>query len=325
MAAERHPSQPAPRNIHDSLFRSLLESPSRAAEFLRCFLPAEVLALLADEPPILDGSSFVKEKFRNRQSDRLFRVKLRSGDPAHVHVLIEHASSPDPYRPLRLLDYRLRISERDMEAAVGKPPALIQILSLVVCNGKARGTVPLFLAAMIAANRKFLRQLRNFGSFLVDLGRVRGASPGKGPGAPFRPPGAVPRVPGSGEQGHPETDLPSAARGTPSAGRIDDHIVYRFDCDPDTLQTVRKEAEANPMGKAAEGIFSQGRAEGLATCRAREKTSIILRQLALRFGPLPSAVRERVGDASRDELDAWLDSVVHAPSLAAVFGEFRTN
>jgi hypothetical protein len=54
-----------------------------------------------------------------------------------------------------------------------------------------------------------------------------------------------------------------------------------------------------------------GRQEGEAT--------LLHRQLARRFGPLPDWVDDRLRRASIEELETWGDRVLDAAELAAVF------
>ena len=61
------------------------------------------------------------------------------------------------------------------------------------------------------------------------------------------------------------------------------------------------------MSTIAEALMERGKARGLT------------RLLERRFGPLPRTVRERVAAADPGELDAWLDRILDADSLAAVF------
>ena len=68
------------------------------------------------------------------------------------------------------------------------------------------------------------------------------------------------------------------------------------------------------MGTVAEAWVEQGRAEGRVEGRART-ARIVLRQMELRFGALPAPVRERVHNASDDELAAWAEAVLTATSL----------
>jgi hypothetical protein len=48
---------------------------------------------------------------------------------------------------------------------------------------------------------------------------------------------------------------------------------------------------------------------------ARGRAAILLRQLQLKFGPLPEAVTARVQSASIAELDGWAERVLSATSL----------
>ena len=81
------------------------------------------------------------------------------------------------------------------------------------------------------------------------------------------------------------------------------------------------------MGSLAEALISRGRAEGEARGEARGRAegevrgraSILNRLLERKFGPVPSAVRARIRCAPVHELDAWLDAVLDAPTLEAVF------
>ena len=57
----------------------------------------------------------------------------------------------------------------------------------------------------------------------------------------------------------------------------------------------------------AHGWFSKGESRGRA--------AVLLRQLQLKFGPLPEVVTARVQSASIEELDAWAERILSATSL----------
>lgn len=94
---------------HDRLFRALASDPGRAAALIRDHLPERIVGLLAATPPVALDGSYVDEALRGSQSDMLFKVKLASGGPAFVYVLVEHKSSADPGTPLQLAAYMVRI------------------------------------------------------------------------------------------------------------------------------------------------------------------------------------------------------------------------
>jgi hypothetical protein len=47
----------------------------------------------------------------------------------------------------------------------------------------------------------------------------------------------------------------------------------------------------------------------------------LTRLLTRRFGPLPEWVAPRVQQASATQLDTWLDRVLDAPTLEAIFAD----
>ena len=79
--------------------------------------------------------------------------------------------------------------------------------------------------------------------------------------------------------------------------------------------------ETGPEGRGPEerGLergLKRGKAEGLE----RGKAEGLTRLLERRFGSLPGTARDRIAAAGPGELDSWLDRVLDADSLDAVFG-----
>ena len=104
------------------------------------------------------------------------------------------------------------------------------------------------------------------------------------------------------------------------------YVVEGMNLTPDRLEAslrrTRPDRWETLMGTVAEAWIEQGRAEGiekgLAEGRAEALERLLLRQLELRFGALPEAVRERVRGASAAELEAWAEAVLTAASLDEV-------
>lgn len=69
-------------------------------------------------------------------------------------------------------------------------------------------------------------------------------------------------------------------------------------------------------------LIEQGKAEGKAEGKTEGEVSgraaLLLKQLQLKFGAVPDAVRERVHAASIDELDRWGERVLTAATLEDV-------
>ena len=155
----------------DSYLRAILESPERAAYSLRCHLPAGIVGLLADAPPELVDGTLLDEDPRNRQANRLFPVRLKSGE--NIFVFVEHASKVAPEMASRLLHYRLPIWDREKTASDARPGRRTPILALVVYHGKKRWTGPLSLPGMVSGDPALQVDTCSVGYLLPDIGRMR--------------------------------------------------------------------------------------------------------------------------------------------------------
>jgi predicted transposase YdaD len=76
-----------------------------------------------------------------------------------------------------------------------------------------------------------------------------------------------------------------------------------------TLERMRLEGEA------------RGEARGEANGRRGALAEVLARQLARRFGPLPDAIAQQIASADALELARWIDRVLDAPDLTAVFAQ----
>jgi hypothetical protein len=92
----------------------------------------------------------------------------------------------------------------------------------------------------------------------------------------------------------------------------------------DKLQTLSQNEEDRYRAIARERalynemtLLRHAREEGLEEGQGRALT----RQLTRRFGSLPEWVAPRVKQASATQLDTWLDRVLDAPTLEAVFAD----
>ena len=75
------------------------------------------------------------------------------------------------------------------------------------------------------------------------------------------------------------------------------------------------------MATLVERLVQKGWAEG----NAAGKAETLLRLLMLRFGAVPDRVKARVRAAVGGDLDAWLDAILEAPDLDAVFASRSIN
>jgi len=316
---------------HDAFFRALMDEPGVAAALLREHLPAEVAALLAPDAPELLDAHFVAAHLRHSQADRLYKARALGGGEVYIYVLLEHKSAPDPEVGVQLLGYLAEIWRRldrqrlEQGGAVGsdRPP----IVPLVIYHGAREWAVPLSFGETIAADPVLQPYLPDFTYALLDLGQVPDERLSSQPIArgglrvlkySYRPDGqgaavlaAVDDLVGSGI-------LVSAFI----------YINWAYDAvDRRAIEAAlarapdeQREAVMSVMAQEREQGRVEGRAEGRAEGEATGKAKTLLRLLDRRFHNIPEAYRTRVLAANADQLDTWIDAVLDAESIDAIFG-----
>ena len=319
-----------PATPHDALFRALVSSPARAGALLMEYLPEPVAALLDPEtPPEAVEGSFVDADAARTQCDALFRVRLGTGHDARVYVLLEHKSGVDAATPLQILKYMVNIWQREIEGGTARD-RLPPIVPLVFFHGGGRWTAARSVMDMIDAPEALAPLLRDFAYVLHDLGEIEplrlSATPELRAGLLALRVVHFEEVPG---------ELLDLIVGGPLAGSAYERHILRYvvegmNLTPDRLEAslrrTRPDRWETLMGTVAEAWIEQGRtegiekglAQGIEKGQAAGQAGLLLRQLELRFGALPDAVRERVRGASAAELEAWAEAVLTADSLEEV-------
>jgi predicted transposase/invertase (TIGR01784 family) len=102
-------------NPHDRFFKEVWSRKDISHDFLRCYLPKEGVALLDLKSLALVKGSFVDPPLRENHSDRLYRLRLKTGEPVLAHVLLEHKRQAKRATPLQLLGYIVPIWQEAVE------------------------------------------------------------------------------------------------------------------------------------------------------------------------------------------------------------------
>jgi predicted transposase/invertase (TIGR01784 family) len=105
------PSENFHQNPHDSLFRATFSQPENALGLLHYLLPKDALVHFNFNTLKLQSASFIDQHLKNLYSDLLFAIELNDGRSALIYILFEHQSSGEPWMPLRMLAYQVRIWE----------------------------------------------------------------------------------------------------------------------------------------------------------------------------------------------------------------------
>jgi predicted transposase/invertase (TIGR01784 family) len=154
------------RNPHDHFFREVLSRQEAARDFLRYYLPPEIVALLDLSSPQPIKESFIDQELRAHFTDLLYQVALqKSGGPAYIYVLFEHKSSPDPMIAFQLLRYMVRIWEHNPKQGRKLTP----ILPVVLYHGPAKWKVAPNFQALFQMPTELAAYLPDYRYWLCDL------------------------------------------------------------------------------------------------------------------------------------------------------------
>ena len=156
------------QNPHDRFFRESFGRLEIARNYLEEYLPADLRRLLDLKEMSLQDGSFIDEAMKAHQTDILYQVGLRSGEPVFVYFLFEHKSYPDAQVAFQLLRYLVRLWERQEKD--GQP--LAPIIPLVIYHGEAVWQIPTEFASILTAEAELRPYLPNFHYLLGDFSHL---------------------------------------------------------------------------------------------------------------------------------------------------------
>ena len=319
---------------HDRFIKVLFSDSAHMMSLLRDQLPKEITRMFADAPPEIVDSSFFGEDLRMSEADLLVKVKLTSGESGFLYVLIEHKSYQDPVAVLQMMGYSVRILRnfiQDGERPAGRTArarALPKIIPLLCYSGSEPWKGPTSLGDMMAPGAPELNFLNSSDFILRQWAQMSPVELSRDP------------IPQAGlitvtrrwaahldkinealvDNPVLQNQFAAYIRNTVTGAELDELEEYLAVAKAKktegvmgaVMEQLRAEGEASGLAKGEARGFAKGRAEGEAKS--------LTRLLELRFGPLPAAVKMRVGGANLAQLDAWINRVLDAKSLDAVFG-----
>jgi hypothetical protein len=319
---------------HDALFKSAFEAPAVATALLRELLPTAVRAVVAWNTLEVKGGSFVDAKLADQHSDLLFCARLRMGKPKLVYFLLEHQSTRDRKMPLRMLSYQNRIWDRfAREHPRAWLPPVIAVLVSHVPGGwtAARAFEELFDPAVMARS-DLAALVPRFSMIVEDLTQLPDDD------LVARPLGAFPKLALwlLRDARDPERLLDSFEFWIPSMlevgrtrsglDRLKVLITYMFQViDPMYLDRLR--AKIHELGirsekvamTIAEYLHKKGVKEGLKKGLKQGRIDTLRSLLVFKFQTLNATYEARLRGATPEELDRYLQRLLTADSLAAVF------
>ena len=311
-----------PFRKHDALFRQIVSDPERAQALLRDHLPPEYVGWLdLDRMPDQVEGSAIDGKGRATQADAIFRIRLRADAEKWAFVVLEHKSYVDARTPLQLVRYMARIWLAAIDEGNLPSGRLPLVIPVVIFHGKGNWTAPRSIEEIVETGPKgrdlFVCPSGDY--ILIDLKAI---SPEQWSRDPATRAGIAALAFAGGVAPSEETvDMLVAGLVDTEFGHyLLNYTVRHLNVTQDDLNAAlqRKSTDTRDgmQRKAlvmtiAETLHAEGRTEG--------KVETLLRLAKLKFGAIPRSIATRLREASNEDLDRWLDALITADDLNAVF------
>lgn len=327
---------------HDAMFKAAFDSPTSAAALLRRLLPRAIRDAVVWETLDHQRGSFVDSRLADQHSDLLFSAQLRTGEPGLVYFLLEHQSTSDPQLPQRTLSYQSRIWDRFVNEHPRKrlAPVIVVLVSHVPGGWTAARTFEDLFDPEVMALTGLAALIPRYSMIVEDLTQLSNAD------LAARSMGAFQKLALwlLRDARDPERLLDSFDAWAPEmlklgrtrAGRDNFAVLitYMFRViDPVNLDRLR--AKLHELGSRSEEVAmtiaeylheqgrQKGRAEGIKKGRVegrKEGRIAALRSLlVLKFHTISAKYEARLQAASSEAIDRYLQRLLTANSLAAVF------
>ena len=286
------------------------------------------IELSGESPPVIAESIFFDEDLRRSQADLLVKVEMTSSEPGFFYVLVEHKSYQDPAVVLQMMGYSAHIWRNYIRK--GKKPAgrttraraLPKIIPFLIYTGSEPWKGPTGLSDMMAPDAPELNFLNGSDIILRQWAQM---SPGELSRDPVLRAGQITLT---GRWLAHQDEIEEALVDDPDL-QVQFGVYISNTGEGVELEKYLAGAKAKKrkgvMGAVMEQLRAEGRIEGVAEGEARGfakgevrgiakgevrgiakgEAKSLTRLLERRFGPLPAAVKTRVGGANLSQLDAW--------------------
>lgn len=335
---------------HQALIRMTFSAVDHAIDELRWVLPAELLAWIdLDTLELCADRCMPGPLCRPVHTELLFSAAMH-GHTGYIPMLFVGESRADPFLAVDVWHHAGILWRRFVRHHAGAD-RLPLVIPVVVHHGPEPLAGPVSMDALVDAPPAMCRALGRcmpgFGFFLDDLAREPDDVLRK------RPMAALPRLTlwalrsaGHGRdlarrmQGWADELLAvvCAPHGVSCLATVLRYILERDPVEPGAIEALTAEVghhareaymiaaealqeRAREQGRQEGRI--EGRIEGRLLGRIETLRSLLEMLLGKRFGPLLPEVSGRIGQASGQELEAWIERLLDAGSLPDVFMEER--
>lgn len=326
---------------HDHYYKAIFTHAEIIQQLLESFVKQDWVAELDFSTLEKTNNSFVTDDCRERFDDVVWKVRWRNQD-LYIYLLLEFQTTRDYFMTVRLMTYiGLLYQDLITSQQLKKGDQLPPVLPLVLHRGRNPWRCPLSLSELIAQpsatlahyspqltyvlidecqySDQVLQQVDNAVAMLFQLEKDEDDvhQKAKQVARLFL---LVKHNPALERMFRHWVEFTLSARlenpnAFQQAKNLEEMAIMLDEC---VDSWVTKWKQAGLLEGRREGRV-EGRLEGRLEGKLEGEALVLRRQLHKRFGELPAWVEEKLQHAGSEELELWADSILDAPSLAAVF------
>ena len=138
------------RNVHDLRYKKLFTHPAFVVELLETFVKEDFINNLDFSTIEQINKSFVTSDYTERESDIIYKIKLKDEREVFIYLLLEFQSGVDKYMALRILRYICELYEFiRIEWGDSKFRKLPAVLPILLYNGEETWTAATSMSEII--------------------------------------------------------------------------------------------------------------------------------------------------------------------------------
>ena len=326
------------QNPHDKFFKETFSNVEVARDFIKNYLPENILKIIDLETLELQKDSFINEELQEVFSDMLFQVAINKQE-GYVYFLFEHKSYPSKGVAFQLLNYMVRIWEQKIKKELDQKIPVV--IPLVVYHGKDKWKIKTSLGEMIRGYEELPEDVRrfipNYQYLLYDLStfsdqEIKGEARLRILLSVFR----------DIFKNNSDDLLKVVFNATLALDELEDQetgieyfetfMRYVFNAGPqltkDELEKMIHQIDVNyPKGSEmtmtlAEVLrkegYEDGIEEGIEKGETKALVKTVMKLLTKKFGVLPADYREKIGQLDVFTLEMIIDEIWDCDSLVTI-------
>lgn len=311
---------------HDSNYKQIFSHKETVTELLQGFVHEEWVNEIDYSTLEKVNSSYVSEALIQREDDIIWRVKIKE-QWLYIYLLIEFQSRNDPWMALRImvysgLLYQDLIKSKKITAKDRLPP----IFPIVLYNGSEPWTAPQQLSDLIESYPKSLHAYRpDQRYFLLEENHIKESELKEAEGTVAEiirlesspEPQVVREIVGRLAKQLKNKEHDSLRRAiTVWINRI---VLKKMGSEESIPEMTDLQEIDNMLAERVEQWTENWKQQGLEQGLQQGEGKILVRLLEKRFGSVTDHIKEKITDATEEQLEQWADNILDAKKLDDVF------